>query len=449
MTRYRKIQLVYLTVDILSSVVVWLLFLLFRWMVYEGRIFSADNVLIPAFTLWKFMVLYPIGCLMIYYMSGYYLRPLSHRIGQEMLTTFMCALVISIGAFFIIIIDDPVENYTGYYVSLLVLLLLQFVLSWLPRLTVTLSVNHRFGKESRNMAIVGSSQEGEKVARMIDRKPVAVLMPSELDGFHELKENLNISEVIIALDKDADEQQMYQIINRLYPERVQISFPARVYDMLTGAAKIGNLEGEPLVTVTEPSMSDWQLCFKRAFDVVASLSSLVVLSPLMAAIAIAVRCSSNGKVIYRQERIGLYGEPFDILKFRTMVENAELETPMLSSADDPRVTKVGKWLRKYRLDELPQFWNILLGDMSIVGPRPERKYYIDKIVEKAPYYCLLYKIRPGLTSWGPVKVGYTDTLEKMIRRLNYDMVYVENMSLRLDLKIMLYTIGVIVDGKGQ
>jgi lipopolysaccharide/colanic/teichoic acid biosynthesis glycosyltransferase len=129
--------------------------------------------------------------------------------------------------------------------------------------------------------------------------------------------------------------------------------------------------------------------------------------------------------------------------------HSEGGTPQLSADNDPRITKVGKFLRKYRLDELPQFWNILIGDMSIVGPRPERRYFINQIEEKAPYYCLIYKVRPGLTSWGPIKVGYTDTLDKMVRRLNYDIVYLENMSIALDVEIMFYTIGVIVNGRGK
>ena len=450
LTKYRKTQLLYLLADVLSSVLVWLSFLLFRWMVYEGRIFSADTVLIPAFNLWRFMVLYPLGCLLVYYLSGYYLRPLSHKTGQEFLVTLLCSVIISIVAFFIIIIDDPVDSYMGYYTSLFVLFGLQFVLSWLPRLVITLCVS-RQRKQGVNTVVIGEKDDAERLMSELgsERKLVAVLPPEDTERIGELKKKTAVDEVIVNIAQKQDEQLLFQIISRLYPEQVQISFPARVYDMLTGAARIGSLTDEPLVTVTEPSMADWELCFKRAFDVFSATLAILLLSPLMLIIALLVKLTSKGKVIYRQERVGLYGKVFNILKFRTMVENAEHDTPMLSAADDPRITRIGKWLRKYRLDELPQFWNIIKGDMSVVGPRPERKFYIEKIEEKAPYYCLLYKIRPGLTSWGPIRVGYTDTLDKMIQRLNYDIVYMENMSLRLDLKIMLYTIKVLIDGKGQ
>jgi lipopolysaccharide/colanic/teichoic acid biosynthesis glycosyltransferase len=195
-------------------------------------------------------------------------------------------------------------------------------------------------------------------------------------------------------------------------------------------------------------MSDWEMSVKRFFDFTISLLMIVMLLPVFLFLSIWIKTDSKGPVFYLQERIGIHGKPFNIIKFRTMYQDAENGQPRLSSPEDDRITRVGRILRKYRLDELPQFFNILKGEMSLVGPRPERKFYINQIIEDAPYYCLLYKIRPGLTSWGPIKIGYSDTIEKMIERLNYDIVYIENMSLINDLKILLFTIEIIFKGKG-
>ena len=193
----------------------------------------------------------------------------------------------------------------------------------------------------------------------------------------------------------------------------------------------------------------YQKFWKRFLDVLLASLGLIALAIPMLVIALLIELDDPGPVFFRQKRIGQHKACFYILKFRTMHEDAERKKPMLSKDNDPRITRVGAFLRKYRLDELPQMWNVLRGDMSLVGPRPERAYFIRQIEQKAPYYCLLYKIRPGLTSWGPIKVGYTDTIDKMVERLNYDITYMENMSLRLDLKILFFTIGVIIDGKGK
>lgn len=452
LSNYRKQQLLYIAVDILSAIVVWLLFLSFRWMVYEGKLFGVDTVLIPAFNFYRPLIYYPIVCVAVYYLSGYYLRPFGKKLSLELKKTFLSAVVIALLAFFVIIIDDVVESYVQYYISFFVLLALQFVCSYFPRLLITLFTRcrERKGQIERNTAIVGDKAAADKLQQeLVDTKIVCVVTPQELADFAIVKQQHHIEHVIIALDDANNERELYEIIGKLYPHHVNISFVSRVYDMLTGTARIRTLSDVPLVTITDLPMGDVQLCTKRAFDICVSAVCLVLLSPLFLIVGILVRRSSKGGAFYRQERIGLYGQPFNILKFRTMYADSEGGTPQLASADDPRITPIGHILRKYRIDELPQFWNVLVGDMSIVGPRPERAFYIKQIVEQAPYYCLLYKIRPGLTSWGPIKVGYTDTIEKMVKRLNYDIVYIENMSLGLDIKIMFYTIKVILDGKGQ
>ena len=418
----RKQQLRYVIADLISSELVWLCFLIYRWMVYDGRFEFMRDALIPAFSFWLPLLVYPVVCLGIYYLSGYYLRPFQKPIWRELMRTFISAAVISLLFFFIIIIDDEVESYNRYLGSLGVLFTLQFVLSYIPRLTITL-LSRRLGV--MRTRTVHSMAEAEN------------LVAGDQD------------EVIIDLPTGYTDRELYTIIARLYPLSCEISMVPRVYDMLTGAARIGHLDRPSLIRITEQAMSDAEICIKRAFDIITSAIGLLVLSPLFGLIALQIKLGSKGPVFYSQERVGLYGLPFKIYKFRTMIDHAESGVPQLTLDDDPRITKVGRWLRKYRLDELPQLWNILRGDMSIVGPRPERPYFIEQIMKEAPYYCLLYKVRPGLTSWGPIRVGYTDTMEKMIERLNSDVVYVENMSLLLDLKILFFTIGVIIHGKGQ
>ena len=426
--RRKKQQLLYVFIDILSSLLVWGCFLIFRWLVYDGRVFSIDSVLVPMFNFYTPLIVYPIGCLVIYYLSGYYLRPLRKPYLRELRRTFVSALIISFGAFFIFIIDDPVTQYERYFTSLLVLFALQFLGSYIPRWLVTY-ISHKLDNDTPRTYTIHTMKEVEQFEQAHAVEPY--------------------DEVILDFKSKTKENDIYTLINRLYPRNVEISVVPSLYDMLTGAAMIDEVSDQPLIHITGHKMSDTELCIKRAFDIIVSAAMLVLLSPLYLILTLLVWYSSKGPVFYRQERIGLHGLPFEIIKFRTMCVHAESEIPQLSADNDPRITKVGKWMRKYRLDELPQFWNILRGDMSIVGPRPERRYFINQIEEKAPYYCMIYKIRPGLTSWGPIKVGYTDTLDKMIRRLNYDIVYIENMSLTLDIKIMFHTIGVIFNGKGQ
>ena len=222
-----------------------------------------------------------------------------------------------------------------------------------------------------------------------------------------------------------------------------------MYDLLLGNVRMNNLYGAVVIEIRQHLISRPVAVIKRVGDVVCSAAALLLLSPLLAYITLRTRLSSPGPIIYRQERIGRKGRPFDIFKFRSMREDAEALGPQLSSDADPRITNWGRIMRKWRLDELPQFWNVLRGDMSVVGPRPERQHFIDQIVGHAPHYRHLLKVRPGITSWGQVKYGYASTLQQMLARLRFDILYIENMSLALDLKIIFYTMLVLVQGRGS
>jgi exopolysaccharide biosynthesis polyprenyl glycosylphosphotransferase len=222
-----------------------------------------------------------------------------------------------------------------------------------------------------------------------------------------------------------------------------------MYDILSGSVKMSAIYGTPLIEINHNLMPTWQITVKRAGDMVFSLIALTLLSPVYLLSAIAVKFGSPGSVFYRQERIGRDGKPFMMTKFRSMKVGAESSGPALSKDNDPRITSFGRFMRKVRLDEIPQFFHVLIGDMSLVGPRPERQFFINQIMERAPHYKHLLKVRPGITSWGMVKYGYAENVDEMLRRMKYDLLYIENMSIAVDLKILIYTVLTVIQGRGK
>ena len=230
---------------------------------------------------------------------------------------------------------------------------------------------------------------------------------------------------------------------------VEIRAVPDILDIISGNVRMSSIFGVPLIELSHDTMPAWQANIKRIMDVAVSIIAICLLSPIYLVIAVCVKLSSKGPVFYLQERMGRYGKPFNIIKFRTMIIDAEKYGPALSSDGDPRITRLGRFMRKVRLDELPQFINVLKGDMSLVGPRPERSFYIEQIVQKAPHYYTVFKVRPGITSWGQVKYGYAENVDEMVDRLKYDIIYLENMSLYLDIKILIYTIKTVLEGSGK
>jgi exopolysaccharide biosynthesis polyprenyl glycosylphosphotransferase len=325
--------------------------------------------------------------------------------------------------------------------------------------------NFKTKKWTINTLIIGTGKNARKIAQDLEKHaPQHTLLGfvsvneksgttsksilGDLSEIENILKQYSIQETIIVLEDKHGDEKLYEIINLLYRFDIAIQFAPRLHEILTGSAKISHVGIIPMVTITKNAMPDWESNIKRFTDILFSIIALILLSPLMLYCILRIKKESEGSPFYKQERIGRFGKPFNIIKFRTMVQNAENGIPQLSSSNDARITPFGSFLRKYRIDEFPQFWNVIKGDMSLVGPRPERLHFINQITEKAPYYCLLYKIRPGITSWGPIKIGYSDSIEKMIERLNYDIIYLDNMSLVTDLKILIYTVEIILTGKG-
>lgn len=461
----------YLIADYLAASAAWVLFFLYRKLNVEPQIFGYNVPVNLDWRFWMGATILPLAWLMLYYLMGFYKNIFRRSRLDDFIQTFLSVLLGVTVIFFLLILDDVIPDYTHYYKLFFTLFLLHFTITLIPRLLITSrtvsKVHSR--KLGFNTIFIGSNENAREVYLDLQQEKYASghfikgfvnvhykehyqlqdHIP-HLGGFQNLEEIIHrnrVEEVIIALES-SEHKEIGDIINRLSLMNVRISAIPSMTDILSGRVKSTTIFETPLLEVSHELMPVWQSNVKQLSDIVLSLLALVFLFPLILFLVIGVKLSSPGPLFYKQERIGRYGIPFRIYKFRSMYNNAEANGPELSSKNDPRVTRFGQFMRKHRLDEIPNFINVLKGDMSLVGPRPERKYYIDKITEEAPHYIHLQKVKPGITSWGQVKYGYAENVDQMIRRLRYDILYIENMSLFVDMKILFYTAATIIRGTG-
>ncbi|MBS4014722.1 MAG: sugar transferase [Bacteroidetes bacterium] len=471
--KLQKIQVFkYIVFDYLSSVIAWFVFLAYRRINGSIDISTLKNQLITDKNLIIGFIAIPAFWFLLYYISGEYKNIFKRsRIG-EFSQTLISSLIGTLIIFFVVLINQEVKTGAEYYRSFILLLFLHLSITSFFRLTFLTLAIKKIHKRiiGFNTIIIGSQKKAVQIYNELESQKKSsgnrilgfvnvnlydeYLLASQvqkLGWFKDIKRIISefkIEEAIIAIEP-REHKNISHILADLYETDVEVKIIPEMHDIMLGSVKMSSIFGTPLIQIHQGLMPQWELSIKRFLDVVVSIAAIILLSPLFFATLIGVKLTSKGPVFYTHERIGLHGKPFKMHKFRSMFIDAEKNGPQLSCKDDPRITPFGKFMRKVRLDEIPQFFNVLIGNMSLVGPRPERQYYIDQIVKKAPHYKLLQKVKPGITSWGQVKFGYAENIDEMIERLKYDLLYLENMSLAVDFKIMIYTALIIMQGRGK
>ncbi len=464
-------RLKYIIADYFSALIAWALFFMFRKIVIEGMPWDElDDQVLKNYNFFIGTILIPIGWLLLYYLNGYYQYIYKKSIDREIVKTLKSVIIGVVILFFLFLLDDKVRNYKNYYLTASVLFSLQFFITLFPRLLLTHQKNKNINKGilQFNTLIIGCGKKAEHVYYELEKKKLIYgnLFIGYVKNIDNCSENLianlpflgninelpdiiakhRIDEIIIAIEPE-EQKDILNIVNWLGYPNVSVKALAGLHQVLKGHAKITNIMGTPLLEVEYELMPFWQQAVKNIIDKIGALLAIILLSPAFIFCAIAIKLTSKGPVLFKQERIGKNGKPFILYKFRSMYVDAEKNGPNLSKPNDDRCTPFGRFLRRTKLDEIPNFFNVLKGDMSLVGPRPERQYYIDQIVKISPAYKQLQKIKPGITSLGQVRYGYASDVNQMLKRLRFDLLYMQNMSLYTDFLIIYYTIKILFKGR--
>jgi len=462
----KYLWLVFLFFDWLSAASAWFCFNFFRKTYIENYHFELNYKLIYS------TIIISVLWVLLYAALGQYKNAYKKYRIKEVTQTISQSLLGIILIFFGLLLDDQINSYQDYYNLVLAIIILHTTLTFLPRIIITSNLVSKIhkGKIGFNTLIIGSRNKAKETLLEIRglKKSSGYFFKGyistnggpdmmtttgleKLGDYSDLKQVINshqIEEVIIATEPK-EHEKTNTIINDLADLNVKIKVIADMYNILTGSVKMNSIFGALLIAVNPEILSPWEKITKRIVDVILSTIAIILLSPIFILLSLIIKSGTKGPIIFKQERIGINGKPFMIYKFRSMFNEAEKDGPQLSSQHDPRITPIGKFMRKTRLDETPQFFNVIFGDMALVGPRPERQFYIDKIIAEAPHYKHILKVKPGITSWGQVKFGYAENVEEMVARLKFDLLYVENMSLVLDLKILFYTAIIMIKGDGK
>lgn len=465
----------YIITDWVMTSVAFFLFNIYRYEFLRVELmtnYSLEEFLLSFKMIWEQVAIPP--CLMIiYWLSGYYNRPYERSRLKELTTTISSVVINTAILYLVMMIHYHLWDRMASYALMGVLFSLLFIFLYSGRLAITqrtINKLHRKKLQLRTI-IIGNSSKARETALSLNRGkkitfrhilgfmdidnepqdstplPDGTRLYTDINEIAQMASRGEIDEFIIVPQYN-DERTVMRILYALFPLGKAIKIAPDMLSMMTTSIRISDLRSVPLMDISRAQISDCTRNLKRTLDVVSSIFALILLSPVLAVIAIIIKSTSQGPVIYSQQRIGYQQKPFNIYKFRSMYIDAEKLGPALSSDNDPRVTPFGRIMRKYRLDELPQFFNVLRGDMSLVGPRPEREFYIRQIVSRVPYYTMVHQVRPGITSLGMVKFGYAQNIDEMVERSRFDLMYLANMSLSMDMKIIIYTINTVCGGKG-